>query len=102
MSHSQTIRPYTDIKNLFELQVPSDWLADTSGQMGTRVAFLSPDVEAGFQANVNVVVSHLSPLTREEFLAFSRLQLKQLSGEAKLPVDESCDDQLGTNSHVAP
>jgi len=80
-------RIYTDVESLFELQVPSDWLANTSGQTGTRIAIISPKVVNGFQANVNVVLNHVPPLTDDEFLTLSRLQLKQLAGQATLPVD---------------
>ena len=91
------IRTYTDVESLFELEVPADWLADTSGQVGTRVAFISPNTETGFQANVNVVVNHIPPLTNDEFLTLSRLQLKQMARLAKLPVDEPCGERPGTH-----
>lgn len=98
MTESTTTRVYEDIEGLFRIQVPGDWLADSSGELGVRVAFACPEAYQGFQANVNVGVNYLPPLTQDEFLTLSRLQLKQLSRAASLPVDEAADQRPG--SHV--
>ncbi|QDU94345.1 hypothetical protein [Lignipirellula cremea] len=72
-------RRFEDPEKLYQLSISSDWLADTSGRSGARVAFGAPDAVMGFQANVNVVMQHVPPLTQEEFLTLSRLQLKVAS-----------------------
>jgi hypothetical protein len=81
-------RTHRDQHGLFSLTVPQGWLLDASGQHGSRAVLLHPAAEEGFQANVNVVVCpnpHLSP---DEFLTFTRLQLKQLTGLERLDVDK--------------
>lgn len=61
-----------------------------------RVIFLCPDVVDDFQANVNVTNTFLHPWTSEEFVQFSRLQVKKLSGMAELERDEpACKHQGG-------
>ena len=88
---------YVDPERLFSLLVPAAWQVDASGQQGSRVALLHPTPEDGFRANVNVVVNlnpHLSPV---EFLTLSRLQIKQVTGLAKLGIDEPA---ARPNSHL--
>lgn len=92
-----SLQTYTDPQELFELQVPVDWLQDASGQMGTRVVFMSPQIDSGFKANVNVMINQIAPLTRDEFLILSRLQLKMASGAAKLPIDQAAEQPPGTH-----
>jgi hypothetical protein len=93
-----SFRHYTDPEDLFRLEIPADWLAQYGDQGGLRVVFLSPEVVQGFQANVNVVVNHVPPLTLDEFLILSRLQLKQLSGQSTLPVDQPAGDRPNGHS----
>jgi hypothetical protein len=90
-------RLYIDPETLFALQVPADWLIDTSGQQGTKVVLLSPTAEATFRANVNVSVQLLRGLTPEEFLTLSRLQLKQLTGRPRADRDEPAARPAGAH-----
>ena len=84
-------RVYPDPEGLFQVEVPNTWLADTSGQGGLRVAFLSPEEEADFRPSVNVVTQHVPPLTIEEYVQLARLQLKQLSQSESLLRDNLAD-----------
>jgi len=98
MQDNTALRKYDDIEDLFTLETPDEWLVDVSGQAGCRVSFLCPNEISGFSANVNVVVEHLPPLTHQEFVVSCRLQLKQASGRAQLPIDEM--SQTRTDAHV--
>jgi len=86
-----TTRIYPDPEGQFKVEVPNEWLLDASGQAGVRVAFVSPHQQSEFRANVNVVVQHVPPLTKEEYVLLTRLQLKQLSQQASLNRDELLD-----------
>ncbi len=88
MTHEQTPKIFVDPDEGFSLHVPEAWMVDTSGQQGSRVVLYGPTVEDTFRANVNVVVQDLAPLSPDEFVSLSRLQLKKLSNMATLPVDE--------------
>jgi hypothetical protein len=89
MLDEQLSQSFADPAAPFSLHVPPGWTADRSGREGSSVALFSPTVEDNFRANVNVVVQNLAPLTQEEYLTLSRLQLRKLSNTASLPVDES-------------
>jgi hypothetical protein len=97
MNHRASIekRRFVDKETLFSLDVPDGWLIDTSGQRGSKVLLLDPQSEDKFRANVNVVVQNLDPLTAEEFLTLSRLQLKQLSGRSELDLDAPAEQPRG-------
>jgi len=96
-SQTGSSRLYIDPQTLFALQVPLDWLIDTSGQQGTKVVLLSPTAEANFRANVNVSIQLLRGLTPEEFLMLSRLQLKQLTGLPRAERDEPATRPAGAH-----
>ncbi|MBI1916063.1 MAG: hypothetical protein HYS12_15220 [Planctomycetes bacterium] len=91
-------RAYFDPDTLFSLAVPPGWLVDTSGQQGSKVTFFCPEVEDNFRTNVTVVVQPLAPLTPEEFVTLSRLQIKQLSGNSRLAVDQEEDRPAGART----
>lgn len=91
---------YSDPEKLFHLKIPSDWLAETANRFGVRIAFLSTEAAQGFHANVNVIVNEVPPLTTEEFLTLSRLQLKQLSGLVTLPVDKQIAHPNSAQAHL--
>lgn len=91
-------RTYTDFEGLFDLRIPFNWLADASGRVGTRVAFVAPEPILGFQANVNVIAQFMPPLTRDEFLTLSRLQHKASACTPALLIDEPAQNPL--ESHV--
>ena len=78
---------YTDQDRRFSILVPVDWIVDSSGQQGTRVILCEPSAIGDFCANINVVVQALGAMTETEYLALSRLQVKQMSGRAKPDVD---------------
>lgn len=96
--HMVNERIYCDVEQQFGVRIPLHWLADTSGRAGTRVAFVSPESVMGFQANVNVIAQYVPPLTRDEYLTLSRLQLKLAARATELPVDEP--DQKSSVFHV--
>ena len=97
MNHRASIekRRFVDKETLFCLDVPDGWLVDTSGQRGSKVLLLNPQVEGNFRTNVNVIVQDFAPLTAEEFLTLSRLQLKQLSGRSELDLDAPAEQPRG-------
>lgn len=80
---------YMDVSGFFSLTVPADWLAETAGQPSGNVIFLLPKMMGSFRANLNISVQPLAPLSREEFITLSRLQLKHFSGNCGLSRDES-------------
>jgi len=94
-SGSTEKRRFVDKDTLFSIDVPDGWLVDTSGQRGSKVILLNPQTENNFRANVNVVVQALDPLTAEEFLTLSRLQLKQFSGQSELDLDAPAERPRG-------
>src|SRR5262249_48519001 len=79
---------YVDQAMHFSLAVPDGWLVDNSGRQGPRVIFFNPIPEDNFRANITVVVDSLSPLTPEEYFMLNRLQVKRLSGNSRLLLDE--------------
>ena len=83
-------RNFPDPEGLFNVEVPSNWLAETGGQRGLRVSFVSP-VESAFRPNVNIGIEHVPPLTQEECILLNRLQLKRLSLSEELDRDELLD-----------
>jgi len=60
---------------------------ESGGLRGTRVFLYAPRLSGGFQANINVMVHSLGVMTEEEYLALSRLQMKQMSGRSEPDVD---------------
>lgn len=91
-------RVYEDPDGRFVCEVPHDWLVDTNTQGNVAVAFICPEEERGFRANVNVVVDHVPPLSVDEYIALCRLQLKRACGKPVLPVDEPNLDR--SNLHI--
>jgi len=81
-------REYVDPEHRFTIRIPNGWLLDTSGQHDTTLIFFHPDIESGFRANVNVAVNDTAPLTNDEYVTLSRLELKRLTGFVMLPVDQ--------------
>jgi len=92
-SNGSEPRVFVDPDTGFSVKIPKGWLVDTSGQRGSKVILYHPTAEEGFRANINVLVHDLAPLTPEEYLTLSRLQLKQLTGFAQLPTDASATDR---------
>ena len=85
-------RNYVDPQLLFSLEIPAGWLIDNTGQQGSKVVAFDPKSDANFRTNINVIVQDLEPLTEEECLTFGRLQLKQVSGNSKLDLDQPAKD----------
>lgn len=85
-------RSYVDPQLLFSLEIPAGWLIDNTGQQGSKVVVFDPKSDANFRTNINVIVQDLEPLTEDECLTFGRLQLKQISGNSKLDLDEPAKD----------
>lgn len=97
-SNGSAPRVFIDPALGFRVRVPDEWLVDTSGQHGTKVIFYQPDIDDGFRANVNVIVHDLGPLSPDEYLTLSRLQLKQITGFPRLPTDGPTDTPV--NAHI--
>ena len=86
-SNGSQPRVFTDPGARFSLRIPEDWLVDTFGQQGSSVILYHPRVGSDFRTNVNVLVQPLAPLSTEEYLTLSRLQIRKLTGFAELPAD---------------
>jgi len=97
-SNSSEPRVFIDPDTRFSIQIPNGWQVDTSGQQGSKLILYHPHVEENFCANINVLAHDLAPLTRDEYITFTRLQLKQLTGFAQLPVDAAATDR--DNGHI--
>jgi hypothetical protein len=82
-----SIELYTDAESRFSIHVPVGWLVDYGGLQGTRVLLYAPGASGAFRANINVIVHSLGVMTDEEYLALSRLQMKQMSGCREPDVD---------------
>lgn len=96
-SNGSEPRVFVDPDIGFSLKIPKGWLVDTSGQRGSKVILYHPDVEEDFRANINVLIHELGPLTADEYLTLSRLQVKQLTGFAQLPTDAASTDRPDTH-----
>jgi hypothetical protein len=79
---------YFDLQTRFSVRLPSGWLVDHSGAQGTRLTLFSPHREMGFQANLNIHVQPLHGSSSEDYLAATRWQLQQLTGQEKPERDE--------------
>ncbi|MCE9544178.1 MAG: hypothetical protein K8T25_01445 [Planctomycetia bacterium] len=88
MSEEQKPWTFVEPEGRFSFRVPQGWAIDPSGQRGARIIVFAPDVDENFRANVNIVLQSLSPLTRDEYLTASRLQIRKMNNLATLPVDE--------------
>ena len=88
MSDNQEPWVYIDPGGKFSFCVPHDWAVDPTGQRGACVFTFGPNIDDGFRANVNIVVQPLSPLTHDEYLTLSRLQIRKMGNLARLAVDE--------------
>lgn len=79
---------FYDPQTRFSVRLPSGWLVDHSGTQGIRLALFSPHREMGFQANLNIHVQPLHGCSTEDYLAATRWQLQQLTGQEKPERDE--------------
>ena len=83
-----TFRTYSDPSERFEIKVPQNWLAENLQQAGVEIAFLSPEDNVDFRSNVNVVVQHLSPLTKQEYILLNQLQIRHMLRSNSLERDQ--------------
>jgi len=95
-AQSETEWQQLSVENM-EIDHPSDWRVDQSGQMGTSFFLFSPqsNLADDFQENVNVIVQDLSAygsLTLDEYVEASLGQIKNIITNASIIVNERVVD----------
>src|SRR5438477_12601429 len=89
---------FTDSDLHFSIDSSKGWVPDSPGQQGTRVILFKLPATSAFRANINVTVHDLGGMTPSEFLTFSRLQIKQMSGHPKLDIDQPATQPAGAHA----
>ena len=87
---------HADPQYNFLIEIPPQWDTQSPPDGDVRVVFLAPDSPNGFRNNVNVTVQPLQPLDAEEYVTLCRLQVKRLSGQTDLDLDQPRDDEYRT------
>jgi len=80
----------------FEIQYPSDWVVDQSGQMGISFLLFSPlsDESDNFKENVNLLIQDLAgyDLTLDGFVDLSENQIKTLATDGEIILSDRIKD----------
>jgi len=80
----------------FEIQYPSDWVVDQSGQMGISFFLFSPlsDESDNFKENVNLLIQDLAgyDLTLDGFVDLSENQIKTLATDGEIILSDRIKD----------